>query len=217
MMFCKNRTTIHLLVSAALLLSLNADSEDGCSDEVRVPRNTKYEVFQGEELRIGCPVVFCSQTPPTVFWYKVEEAQIQINPSSSRGIKIVWVPTNESVGTSFLVFEKIHRNNSGLYRCGMKGTVGHSIRVQVYGPNGPKTITTKTTNQTPEENPELSTVTTRNGPLTEPACSDLCCQNFYRTLGVLAFFLVLTAVCFTSKRCYKGRSRTRTDPSLQMF
>lgn len=37
-----------------------------------------------------------------------------------------------------------------------------------------------------------------------PACSDVYRQYFYRTLGVLAFVLVLTAVCFTSKRCYKG-------------
>uniref|UniRef100_A0A3B3HY82 Ig-like domain-containing protein n=1 Tax=Oryzias latipes TaxID=8090 RepID=A0A3B3HY82_ORYLA len=97
-----------------------------------VQRNTKHDVVQGEELRIRCPVVFCSQTPPTVVWYKVDEPQIQINTSSSRGMKIVWEQTKKLEGTSFLVFERIHRNNSGLYRCALKGTIGHSITVQLY-------------------------------------------------------------------------------------
>ncbi|KAF6725985.1 B- and T-lymphocyte attenuator [Oryzias melastigma] len=200
MMVHKNRTAVHLLMSAALLLTLNADSEDGCSAEVKVRRNTKYDVFQGAELRIQCPVSFCSLPPPTVIWKKFEEPQIQI--SSSRGIKIIWEQNNKFNGASILVFEKIHRNDSGLYRCEINTNVGHCIKVSVHGQN--ENIKTKTSNQSSTENPEVSTVTTTDGLLTEQACSDVYRQYFYRTLGVLAFVLVLTAVCFTSKRCYKG-------------
>ncbi|RVE75512.1 hypothetical protein OJAV_G00017520 [Oryzias javanicus] len=216
MKFCMNRAAVHLLVSAVLLLTLNADDKDNCSIEVKVRRNTKYDVFQGEEVRIRCPVAFCSLQPPTVVWYKVDQTQIQISSSSSssRGIKIVWEQTKLN-GISILVFEMIHRNDSGLYQCAMRGTIGHRISVRVHGRN--EIIKTKTTNPSSTGNPEVSTVTATTGLLTEQARSDIFRQFFYRTLGVLVFVLVLTAVCFTSKRCYKGRSRTRTrtDPSLQ--
>uniref|UniRef100_A0A3B3BSW0 Ig-like domain-containing protein n=1 Tax=Oryzias melastigma TaxID=30732 RepID=A0A3B3BSW0_ORYME len=75
--------------------------------------------------KIQCPVSFCSLPPPRVIWKKFEEPQIQIN----RGIKIIWEQNNTLNGASILVFEKIHRNDSGLYQCMMKESVGHNIKV----------------------------------------------------------------------------------------
>ncbi|XP_036070390.1 uncharacterized protein LOC118599434 isoform X1 [Oryzias melastigma] len=134
-------TVLGGFILAGLLLPLKADSKDGCSVEVRVRRDTKYDVFQGEEVRIQCPVSFCSLPPPRVIWKKFEEPQIQIN----RGIKIIWEQNNTLNGASILVFEKIHRNDSGLYQCMMKESVGHNIKVSVHGLN--ETIKTKTSNQ----------------------------------------------------------------------
>ncbi|RVE75513.1 hypothetical protein OJAV_G00017530 [Oryzias javanicus] len=189
-------TVLGGFILAGLLLPLRADNKDNCSTEVKVRRKTKYDVFQGEEVRIRCPVAFCSLQPPTVVWYKVDEPQIQINSSSSRGIKLVWEKTHKLNGTSTLVFENIHRNDSGLYQCVMKDTIGHKISVQVHGQN--ETITTKTTNPSSTEEP--------------PNDQNSFLVYLYFVPGIALFVIMVLVISIVSMRSCRAKPKeTQTE------
>ncbi|XP_036070393.1 B- and T-lymphocyte attenuator-like isoform X2 [Oryzias melastigma] len=185
-------TVLGGFILAGLLLPLKADSKDGCSVEVRVRRDTKYDVFQGEEVRIQCPVSFCSLPPPRVIWKKFEEPQIQIN----RGIKIIWEQNNTLNGASILVFEKIHRNDSGLYQCMMKESVGHNIKVSVHGLN--ETIKTKTSNQSSTEPPQND--------------QDRSWMYVYFVPGIALFVIMVIVISIVSMRgCRAKPKETQTE------
>ncbi|XP_036947355.1 uncharacterized protein LOC119015469 isoform X2 [Acanthopagrus latus] len=126
-------TILHMSILAALLVHLEADSED-CEFEIRVRRNTVYKTSIGEELRINCTVIFCNNSPPTVSWFKLGQSVVPVNVSSNSHIKIEWKKIDDSRGISFLVFKKILMSDSGEYQCQGGGSLGHNINVSVSGP-----------------------------------------------------------------------------------
>ncbi|XP_036947354.1 uncharacterized protein LOC119015469 isoform X1 [Acanthopagrus latus] len=123
-------TILHMSILAALLVHLEADSED-CEFEIRVRRNTVYKTSIGEELRINCTVIFCNNSPPTVSWFKLGQSVVPVNVSSNSHIKIEWKKIDDSRGISFLVFKKILMSDSGEYQCQGGGSLGHNINVSV--------------------------------------------------------------------------------------
>ncbi len=105
--------------------------DSGCELEVKVPRGTVYEAISGEYLRINCTVEFCSDSPPTVTWYKAEEKAVPVNVNSSSHIRTEWRDSNHHEGFSDLIFQTILLNDSGAYQCESEGVVSHSISVLV--------------------------------------------------------------------------------------
>ncbi|XP_034406391.1 B- and T-lymphocyte attenuator-like isoform X2 [Cyclopterus lumpus] len=106
-------TVLHVFILAGMLLTLKADGEDpDCEVEVKVRQNTSYEAVVGEELRINCTVEFCSDAPPPVSWYKRGTTDVRV--SFSGHIKTEWKLLNPFLGTTFLIFQKVHRNDSGV-------------------------------------------------------------------------------------------------------
>lgn len=100
--------------------------------EIKVNRNTVFETFLGEDLRINCTVEFCSDSTPSVSWNK-QKNNVHINISSSAHIKTEWKRLGDLVGMSFLIFQNVGINDSGLYQCDAEGIVSHLINVSVHG------------------------------------------------------------------------------------
>ncbi|TDG96279.1 hypothetical protein EPR50_G00238460 [Perca flavescens] len=128
-------TVLHVSILAGLLLTLNADNNDStCDIEIRVRRGTVHEALLGEDLRINCPVAFCNNSPLTVSWYKYETSKpVPVDVSSSSHIKTEWTRPKPLEGISYLIFQKILRNDSGQYQCTTGGSMSHSINISVYG------------------------------------------------------------------------------------
>ncbi|MEQ2173237.1 hypothetical protein GOODEAATRI_029883, partial [Goodea atripinnis] len=125
-----SKVLLYALISAVLFLPLDADYED-CTIELLVRRNTIYKAFLGQQLRIDCPVVFCNNPPPPVSWYKIEEKLVRLNVNNNSRIKIGWKMSNPLEGTSYLLFQNIVRNDSGIYQCESGGNTGHAINIIV--------------------------------------------------------------------------------------
>ncbi|XP_031148039.2 B- and T-lymphocyte attenuator-like [Sander lucioperca] len=128
-------TTLHVSILAALFLTLDADSQNStCDIEIRVRRSTVYEAVPGKDLQINCPVAFCNNSPPRISWYKYETTTpVPVDVSSSSHIKTRWTPLKPLEGISYLIFQKILRNDSGEYRCQTGDSVSHKIYVSVDG------------------------------------------------------------------------------------
>lgn len=100
--------------------------------EFKVNHNTVIKTFLGEDLRINCTVEFCSDSTPSVSWNK-QENNVRINISSSAHIKTEWKRLGDLVGMSFLIFQNVGINDSGLYQCEAGASVSHFINVSVHG------------------------------------------------------------------------------------
>ncbi|XP_068575998.1 B- and T-lymphocyte attenuator-like [Cebidichthys violaceus] len=188
-------TILRVSVCAALLLTLDADSEDSdCEVEVKVSKNTVYEAVLGEDLQIHCTVEFCSGSPPTVSWYKSETTDVPVNVSSSSHIKTEWTLLKDLEGRSFLIFQKVRRNDSGEYQCQVGGSISHYIQVSVHG--------------------ELTTVALMTS---EPDLLVTETATFwpfvYRVVGITVIFILMLSLCVASRRMCKGQSRD--TPSRQ--
>ncbi|KAK9523912.1 hypothetical protein VZT92_017794 [Zoarces viviparus] len=189
---------LRVSVCAALLLTLDADSEKSdCDVELIVNRDIVYEAFLGEDLRIHCTVEFCSDSPPPVSWYKHETTDVPVNVSSGSHIKTEWKLLKHLEGRSFLIFQKVHRNDSGAYQCRVGGSVSHFINVLVHG-----------------EGTNVSLTSVHGGVVTsEPGTEDTFWPFVYRAVGVTVFFITMLTVCVASRRMYKGKCRA--TPSRQ--
>ncbi|XP_078099641.1 uncharacterized protein LOC144512673 isoform X2 [Sander vitreus] len=187
--------TIHVSILAALFLTLDADSNDStCDIEIRVHRGMVHEALPGEDLRINCPVAFCNNSPPTVSWYKYETAiaSVPVDVSSSSHIKIEWTLVKPLEGISYLIFQKILRNDAGEYRCQTGDSVSHSINVSVDG-YGERNVTRNDTKSTEE----------------------IFWPYVYRVVGIMAFVIIVLTVWVASRCGCKGESRDTPDLSSQ--
>uniref|UniRef100_A0A3Q2PVW2 Ig-like domain-containing protein n=1 Tax=Fundulus heteroclitus TaxID=8078 RepID=A0A3Q2PVW2_FUNHE len=104
--------------------------DEECTTELQVRRNTVYETFPGEELRIDCPVVFCSNSPPTINWYKTDDRWVYLNNDTNH-IVTGWETSGLSKGIFYLIFKNIVSNDSGIYRCEGGRSISHNINVTV--------------------------------------------------------------------------------------
>ncbi|XP_036947349.1 B- and T-lymphocyte attenuator-like isoform X2 [Acanthopagrus latus] len=191
-------TVLRVSILAALLLTLNVDSED-CEFEIRVRRNTVYETSIGEELRINCTVIFCNNSPPTVSWFKLGESVVPVNVSSSNHIKTEWKKIDDSQGISFLVFKKIRMSDSGEYQCQGGGSMGHNINVSVSGNREHTNITHKNDS---------------NSHISDPEEEDLW-MYVYTAAGIVSFVIIVIIISVISMHGCKGKPKKETQTDNQ--
>ncbi|XP_068446294.1 B- and T-lymphocyte attenuator-like [Clinocottus analis] len=192
-------TVLHVFILAGMLLPLKAgDEASECEVAVRVHQNTVYAAVLGEDLRINCTVEFCSGSPPRVFWYKQETTAVPVNVSSSSHIKTEWKLLNRSVGTSFLIFQNVRRNDSGRYQCGSEESISHNINVSVHGV-GERTNVTKNNDA--------------SGTTPEPT-RDLWLYLYFAA-GIGAFVIIVIIISVASMRGCIGKSKKQTQTENQ--
>ncbi|XP_034406521.1 B- and T-lymphocyte attenuator-like isoform X1 [Cyclopterus lumpus] len=166
---------LRVSIFVALVLTLDADDEHpDCEVEVKVRQNTVYEAVVGEELRINCTVEFCSDAPPPVSWYKCGTTDVRVSVSGH--IKTEWKPLKSFVGTTFLIFLKVHRNDSGVYQCKSGGSGSHHINVSIDSVGEP------------------ANVTENNDTLPE----DHFWPFIFRAVGLAVFVVIIFVVCVAS-------------------
>ncbi|MEQ2283428.1 hypothetical protein AMECASPLE_011096 [Ameca splendens] len=192
-----SKVLLYALISAVLFLPLDADYQD-CTTELLVRRNTIYEVFPGQPLRIDCRVVFCNFPPLPVSWYKIEEKLVRLHVNNNSRIKIGWKMSNPLEGTSYLLFQNIVKSDSGIYQCETGGNVGHNINIIVNG----NTETTTTASF------QLWTSSTSEVAVAQ----DIFWPCMYRVFGIGAFFIAVITICVISHTALKGRCRKTADP-----
>ncbi|XP_058510719.1 uncharacterized protein LOC131476184 isoform X2 [Solea solea] len=204
-------TYLHVSVLVVLLLTVNTDSEGSdCFTDIRVRRHTAYEILVGRDLVINCTVVFCSSPPPAVSWLKTHLMHVPVDVSNQSHIKTEWKLLKELEGVSYLIFQKIRSNDSGLYQCRIASDVSHAINVSVHG-DIKSTLESgdiKSTTVKPQFNYSLSTLESALWPCV------------YRAAATMVFFAIVVAICVTSKLqrtgvCCEGQSRNEPDLSLQ--
>nr|XP_040041118.1 uncharacterized protein LOC120824356 isoform X6 [Gasterosteus aculeatus aculeatus] len=191
-------TVLQAFVLAGMLLDLKADYEDtSCEMDVKVNQNTSFETFLGEDLRINCTVEFCSDSTPSVSWNK-QENNVRINISSSAHIKTEWKRLGDLVGMSFLIFQNVGIDDSGLYQCKAGGIVSHLINVSVHGDDERNNFSNDTTGspsgQKPSADPWLYA---------------------YVAAGIVAFVATVVIITVASLRGCKGKSKKETQVENQ--
>ncbi|XP_054480018.1 uncharacterized protein LOC129111891 [Anoplopoma fimbria] len=174
-----------LCVFAALFLTLDADSEDSdCKVVVKVDRNTVYEALLGEDLWINCTVEFCNDSLPKVSWFKRETTDVPVNVSSSSHMKTKWLILKHLDGRLFLIFQRIRRNDSGVYQCQSGESVSHNITVSVHD--------------------QLTTVMMTTS---KPGTEDTFWPFVYRTVWMTVITFLMLALLFHLRHRFKGKSR----------
>ncbi|XP_031707955.1 uncharacterized protein LOC116386102 [Anarrhichthys ocellatus] len=193
-------TVLHVFILAGMLLTLKADSEESdCGVEVKVVKDIVYEAVLGEDLRIYCTVEFCSGSPPTVSWYKSETSNVPVNVSSSSHIKTEWKLLKHLEGRSFLIFQKVRRNDSGAYQCQGGGRVSHFINVSVHGDGGGTNVTKNNdTRRTLDQKPS----------------EDLWLYMYFAA-GIVAFVIIVIIISVVSMRGCKGKSKSKKETQTE--
>ncbi|XP_044043052.1 B- and T-lymphocyte attenuator-like isoform X5 [Siniperca chuatsi] len=194
-------TILHVSILAMLLLTLNADSEDSkCEVEIRVRRNTVYEAFLGDDLRINCTVLFCNNSPPATYWYKLEKTNVNVNVSGSSHIKTEWKTLNHVEGISYLIFQNILTNDSGVYRCRSGHSVSHSINISV---------------DVGERDDEHTNVTQKNSTDSGPTSPENLWMYIYTAAGIVAFVIIVIIISVASMQGCKGKSKKEMQTENQ--
>ncbi|XP_062416881.1 uncharacterized protein LOC119218215 [Pungitius pungitius] len=187
-------TVLRAFVLAGMLLNLQADNENTCEVDVKLNRNTVFKAFLGEDLRINCTVEFCSDSLPVVSWNKKEKNNVDV--SSSTHIKTEWKPLGDLVGVSFLIFQKVDINDSGLYQCAVGESLSHYINVSVHG------------------DAERNNSTSSNDTTGRPWPSDPWLYAYF-TAGIAAFVAIVVILTVASLRRCKGKSKKETQVENQ--
>ncbi|XP_039858387.1 B- and T-lymphocyte attenuator-like isoform X3 [Simochromis diagramma] len=194
------RTILYLLIFPVLIITPDAQSDDSdCSIEIRVRRNTVHNASLGHQLWINCTVIFCSDSPPTVTWYKLEKTDVPVNVSSDSHIKTEWKPLNKSAGIFYLIFQNILRSDSGQYQCHGGGSMSHAITVNVH------------------DNVKLTTASWTTLAPVNTTSADTFWPVIYRVVGSVVFVTVVILICVTSKQGCKGKPRKTTKPSQELY
>ncbi|XP_060888871.1 B- and T-lymphocyte attenuator-like isoform X2 [Labrus mixtus] len=124
-------TILHVSILAATLLTLEVSCIDECHVQIKVRRYTEYKALLGEELKIDCPVTFCDDTPPEIYWDKLQQTYVPVNISRGSRFKSEWKTIKPLEGVSVLIIQNFVRNDSGVYWCGSSSSLGHKIKVSV--------------------------------------------------------------------------------------
>ncbi|KAK2917514.1 hypothetical protein Q8A73_004260 [Channa argus] len=199
-------TILHVSILVVHILTLAADKYDECFPEIKVRRNTLYNVSLGEDLRISCPLTLCNNSQPTVTWYKLDKRDVLVNVSSGSHVRQEWEPLQHLEGTSFLFFKNILISDSGLYRCQSGDGMGHIITISVNGRTEPTTVTW---------------TTLESGIMT----ADTFGPYVPCIVGIIVFVIVVSAIYVTPKSvcvyicihtdlCMR-QSRTTADPDSE--
>ncbi|KAJ3582597.1 hypothetical protein NHX12_000451, partial [Muraenolepis orangiensis] len=151
-------TTMRRLCFLLLLLSLTTGGVCSaiCSPQINVRRNQGFLVRPGHSLEVPCPVSFCPNEKPAVFWNKTTTRQSEgQGDRTTTAFQTRWDNLTEASGVFYLVFTRLLNNDSGEYRCETMFTKGHFINITVT--ESPE-ITTVMFDQGDNESPEVTTV-----------------------------------------------------------
>ncbi|XP_013883160.1 B- and T-lymphocyte attenuator [Austrofundulus limnaeus] len=191
-------TLLDFCVLARLFLSLKADSKE-CTPGVMVRRQTVYTVHPGEELRVECPVEFCSSSPPAVYWVKNKENLDWFNITFNSHIKTEWKTLKQNYGVSYLIFQNFLKSDSGRYQCKSEGSISHTIFIN--------TTDHYTNNETSKEKTNDSTDTE------QPADSIII--YVYCAAGTASFIIIVIVVSVVSMRGCKRKPNPETKADNQ--
>ncbi|XP_039858385.1 B- and T-lymphocyte attenuator-like isoform X1 [Simochromis diagramma] len=197
------RTILYLLIFPVLIITPDAQSDDSdCSIEIRVRRNTVHNASLGHQLWINCTVIFCSDSPPTVTWYKLEKTDVPVNVSSDSHIKTEWKPLNKSAGIFYLIFQNILRSDSGQYQCHGGGSMSHAITVNVH------------------DHGEITTVTQNNVRVrttSVPDNTETLLLYVYSAAGIATFVIIVIILSVISMRGCKGKPKKDSQAENQQM
>ncbi|XP_075871902.1 uncharacterized protein btla isoform X2 [Nelusetta ayraudi] len=195
---CRRPSTVlqAYVCALLLLLSTKADGEDPeCEEGIYMHRNTVYNVSLGERLEISCPVQFCQKSQKIITWYKLE-GKINTTTSiiNSSQISTKLIMSSPLVGTSYLMFNNIQGNDSGLYRCESASAVGFKIKVSV------------------SVHKEVNNTT--NGTASDIMAKDPLLY-IYSSAGIVAFVVLVIVVSVVWMRGCRGKPKTEPEQELQ--
>lgn len=156
-----------------------ADEFVDCEIILKVNRNTVYEAYVGEQLKIACPVQFCNDSTPTITWFKLEKDN-SISVNFNNRVKTEWMQTNYD-GRSLLIFPNVLSNDSGHYQCRSGDVVSHTIRVNVFSLPNPET----------EAAAEVEA---------DPQTQSFVLSCVFRLVGLKLFFIVIAGVFVALKK-----------------
>ncbi|XP_060888870.1 uncharacterized protein LOC132959706 isoform X1 [Labrus mixtus] len=196
-------TILHVSILAATLLTLEVSCIDECHVQIKVRRYTEYKALLGEELKIDCPVTFCDDTPPEIYWDKLQQTYVPVNISRGSRFKSEWKTIKPLEGVSVLIIQNFVRNDSGVYWCGSSSSLGHKIKVSVNG------------------DVELITYQSTTSEPRRPETEDAFWPFVSRVVGLVVFVVIVIAMFLTSHslskgvRCGRGSKDTPADPNNQ--
>ncbi|XP_060784877.1 B- and T-lymphocyte attenuator-like [Neoarius graeffei] len=116
-------------------LPVHTQGQDGsCVPEIKVRKNTVHTASREHQLNIMCPVTYCKESP--VFkWYKIGAENKYTDIIGSNQVKIAQEPTGLNGIISYLSFENISTDDTGVYRCMIStsnfSSESHNIKVNV--------------------------------------------------------------------------------------
>ncbi|XP_071388439.1 B- and T-lymphocyte attenuator-like [Centroberyx affinis] len=203
-------TVLHVSVLAALLLTLDADSQEvsgedsDCDLEIKVRRNTGYNASLGENLRIHCTVVFCNNSPPTISWYKLYPSFTPVHFNSSTHITTEWKISGNLEGISYLDFTNILTSDSGVYQCHGGGQVSHSINVSVSD-----SVVELTTVTVTSKNDTNTTINQDRNSM------EALWPYVYIVAGITALVIIVIIISVLSMRGCKGESKKERQSENQ--
>ncbi|XP_033867069.3 B- and T-lymphocyte attenuator-like isoform X2 [Acipenser ruthenus] len=181
-----------------LILCIEVKGQDSaCSLEVRVPRNTAWNVSVMKTLTINCTVNYCEEEPQ-VTWCKVLGTDCK--PLNAT-VETSWNQSSIHSAVSFLTFSNISSNDSGQYRCkavDVRGisSVGHSITVSV----------NNAVCCSEEENVPTPNMTTSGAQEKKPTPqNDSWLTYIYICVGVLILIIIVALISFF---CIQGHRVT---------
>uniref|UniRef100_UPI003AABA9EA B- and T-lymphocyte attenuator-like n=1 Tax=Centroberyx gerrardi TaxID=166262 RepID=UPI003AABA9EA len=196
-------TVLHVSVLAALLLTLDADSQDSdCELQLKVRRGTVYNASLGENLRIHCPVVFCNNSPPTISWSKLDQSFTPIHFNSSTHITTEWEISGNLEGILYLVFTNMLTSDSGVYQCHGGGQVSHSVTVYVSDSVELTTVTVTWKNET-------------NSTISQDRDFMETLPYVYIAAGIMALVIIVIIISVLSMRGCKGESKKERQTENQ--
>ncbi|XP_046887147.1 B- and T-lymphocyte attenuator-like isoform X2 [Hypomesus transpacificus] len=105
--------------------------EADCLPHVRVHRNTVMNASSGEDLRMECPVHFCSDAQPVISWCKLDDSNNCSPFNRSARTETHWQNLTYNTGISFLNMKDVSTNDTGQYRCQYRSDLSHSIKIIV--------------------------------------------------------------------------------------
>ncbi|XP_041115871.1 B- and T-lymphocyte attenuator-like [Polyodon spathula] len=175
-----------------LILCIKVKGHDSaCSLEVRVPRNSAWNVSVMKTLTINCTVNYCEEQPE-VTWCKILGSDCK--PLNAT-VETSWNQPSIHSAVSSLTFFNISLNDSGQYRCkvvDVRGisSVGHSITVNV----------------SEEENlPTLNTTILGDLETKLPPQNDSWLTYIYICAGVLILIIVVVLISFFCMQGHRGK------------
>ncbi|XP_046886623.1 B- and T-lymphocyte attenuator-like [Hypomesus transpacificus] len=176
--------------------------EADCLPHVRVHRNTVMNASSGEDLRMECPVHFCSDAQPVISWCKLDDSNNCSPFNRSARTETHWQNLTYNTGISFLNMKDVSTNDTGQYRCQYRSDMSHSIKIRVSERTDISTVGYEKNETTSFEhpNPELEWLL----------------PYIYPAVGILGLVVVVITTSILLMQRNRGRPKN-TDPTENKY